>query len=391
MNNLRITVISPDKHHLDEIQRVLHAAADTRRVSAIEGSLRRLGEHAKQLAADILIADCSGDGSDELAPLEQMGELGPRTAIIVLCKKQSPEFLIRAMRLGVREVIAAPVDTLALEAAIERISSRSGLPDTVNAKVLAFMSCKGGSGATFLASNLASVLAAHGDAKVALFDLNLQFGDAHMFLSERQATHTLSDVVRGIHRLDSALLKASMMNFGPNLAVLAAPEDPSQGMQAGPEHIETLLAVARRHYDYVILDVGRTLDAPTVRALDQADLIYAVLQANLPFVRGAKRMLEMFRSLEYPEHKVELVINRYEKSGDLGIKDIEAALGKRIRRTMPNDYGAVTASVNQGVPIEKLARGSPVSGALMDWSAQLQGKQPAQEENNWIARVFKRA
>jgi pilus assembly protein CpaE len=389
MNNLRITILSPDKQHLDEMQAALLAAAGTNHITAIDGALHRAGELAKQLAADILIAECSGAGVDELAPLGRVAELHPAMAVIVVCNRQSPEFLIQAMRLGVREVLAFPLDAPALQAAIERIHSRAGSPATAQAKVIAFTSCKGGSGATFLASNLAYMLSSQGQGTVALIDVNLQFGDAHMFLTEREATHTLSDVVRGIHRLDAALLKASMLNLGPRLAVLAAPDDPSHGLEARPEHVESLLALARKHFDYIILDVGRTVDAASVRALDHADLIYAVLQANLPFVRGARRMLDVFRSLEYPQQKVELVINRHEKNSDLRIKDIEHALGRRIDRAIPNDYAAVAASVNQGVPIEQSAHGSPVSGALMQWCEQLQGR-PASDHGNWIARVFKR-
>ena len=107
-------------------------------------------------------------------------------------------------------------------------------------------------------------------------------------------------------------------------------------------------------------------------------------------MRGARRMLNVFRNLEYPVHKTELVVNRYEKSGDLRIKDIEDVLGNRIHRTIPNDYAAVAASVNQGVPVEQLANGSSVSAAMTEWCEHLQGK-PARGHSNWIARMLKRA
>ncbi len=388
MNNLRITIMSADKRHLDEIRAALHTAASSSHIRAIEGTLHRMAESEVQAPTDILIAECGGEQIDELAPLARVAESHPATAAIIVCNRQSPEFLIQAMRLGVKEVLSYPLDTLALQAAIERIHGKAGSPSAARAKVIAFTACKGGSGATFLASNLASVLSSAGDANVALIDFNLQFGDAHMFLTDREAPHTLSDVVRGIHRLDAALLKASMLNVNPKLAVLAAPIDPSHGLEARPEHVESLLSLARRHFDYIVLDVGRTVDAASVRALDHADLIHAVLQANLPCVRGAKRMLEVFRSLEYPEQKVELVVNRYEKSGDLRIKDMEDVLGHRIHRTIPNDYAAVAASVNQGVPIGQSAPESPVSRALMQWSAQLLGR-PARDSDNWVARVFR--
>ncbi len=77
-------------------------------------------------------------------------------------------------------------------------------------KIIAFVSCKGGSGATFLAANLAYALAQE-NQRVALFDLNLQFGDAALFVSDQKPAATLSHVAQQIHRLDASFLAASMV------------------------------------------------------------------------------------------------------------------------------------------------------------------------------------
>lgn len=390
MSDFRITAVSPDRQHLQKIERALQRSAPGGHFAFIEESLQRADGLAKSLAADILIVDCCGEDTSELAPLEELGLLHPHMAIFVLCKRQTPEFLIRAMQLGVREVLSSPIDQFSLNAAIERIKAKAAPATAANATVLAFVPCKGGSGATFLAANLSYALAAQGDCKVALFDLNLQFGDAMLFLAEHKAAHTLSDVVQGIHRLDAALLKTSMVSVAPNLDVLAAPADPSQAMDVRPEHIDALVRLARRHYDYVILDIGHALDAPTIRALDKADKIYAVLQSTLPFIGGAKRMIEIFQKLEYPESKTELILNRYEASGDVDAKAVQSALGKQIGRTLPNHYEAATASVNQGIPVVRLSGKSPLSKALMEWSAQLHNK-PVHERTSWIQRILKRA
>ena len=225
MSDLRITALSPDRQHLQKIERALQRSAPDGHFVFIEESLQRAEGLAKSLAADILIVDCSGEDAAELAPLEEISLLHPRIAMLVLCKRQSPEFLIRAMQLGVREVLNSPIDQFSLNTAIERIKAKASnatAAATANATVLAFVPCKGGSGATFLAANLAYALSAQGDCKVALFDLNLQFGDALLFLTEQKAAHTLSDVVQGIHRLDVAFLKTSMVSVAPNLDVIAA-------------------------------------------------------------------------------------------------------------------------------------------------------------------------
>ena len=218
------------------------------------------------------------------------------------------------------------------------------------------MSCKGGSGATFLATNLGYALAALENKRVVLIDLNLQFGDASLFVSDSKPLATLADVAQQIHRLDHSLLASSMLNVTPNFALLAAPEDPVHADDVKPEHIDALLTLARQHYDFILLDVGRGLDAVSVRALDQSDMIFPVLQTTLPYVRDGKRLLDVFRSLDYHRDKIFLIVNRHEKSSEIKLRDLETAYGSAVFMTIPNHYEAAAASVNQGVPVLKLAR-----------------------------------
>ena len=218
--------------------------------------------------------------------------------------------------------------------------------------MLAFLSCKGGGGgATFLATNLAYALAAEEGKRVVLIDLNLQWGDAVFFLTDKRPSITLADLALQMHRVDPAFLSASLVRAHPNLGVLGAPEDPVHAMDVKPEHIELLLRIARSSFDYVILDTGRSLDAVTVRALDYADAIFPVIQLSLPFLRDGKRLLAAFKALDYPPQKVRLVVNRYEKGGEISLKDLEESLGIKAHRTIPNDYERVSQSINQGVPV----------------------------------------
>ncbi len=390
MHDFHITVISPSKRHLDEIVGNLQGVILAANIDTIEGPLQQLASRVSQVVPDVLIVDSACDGRTDLEPLERLGQIYPNMAFIVLCEQQSPDFLIQAMRAGVREVLPFPASADALKAAVERIRHKQGFAPTRKGKVLAFISCKGGSGATFLASNLAYALAAQSGKKVALFDFNLQFGDALLFLSDQKPATTLADVARDIHRLDAAMLASSMVNVGLNLSVLAAPEDPAHGMEVKPEHIDTLLKLARNQYDFVILDVGRNLDAQTIKALDNADMIFPVLQITLPFIRDGKRLLDVFRTLDYPKDKVHLVVNRFEKGGDIGLSDLEQSLGCKVERTIPNHFEAAAASVNQGIPVARLARSSPITKALNEWSEQL-AREPEQAGSSWISRVFKRA
>jgi pilus assembly protein CpaE len=192
-----------------------------------------------------------------------------------------------------------------------------------------------------------------------------------------------------IHRVDPAYLSASLVHPHPNLGVLAAPEDPVHALDVKPEHIDVLIRIARTTFDFVILDAGRALDAVTVRALDYADVIFPVMQLTVPFIRDGKRLLAAFRSLDYPVQKVRPVVNRYEKGGDISLKDMEQALGTGAYRTFPNDYDRVAKSINQGVPVVKLAHGSAISRSLREFAHELVTV-PAKEPGGWFNRMLHR-
>jgi pilus assembly protein CpaE len=117
--------------------------------------------------------------------------------------------------------------------------------------------------------------------------------------------------------------------------------------------------------------VGRELDAISIQALDRADLLFPVLQQTLPSIREAKRMSNVFRALGYPDDKLRLIANRYEKNADITLTDIENTLDLKIFKTVPNDYDVVTRAVNQGIAAIKLARRSPVAKSLQEIAHEL--------------------
>jgi pilus assembly protein CpaE len=277
------------------------------------------------------------------------------------------------MRAGVREVLPTPLTRGVVIEVVERFQQRIALArmPAHQCKVLAFIPCKGGSGATFLATNIAYALAAPGNKRVALFDFNLQFGDASMFIQDGLRTTSIADVARQIQRLDGSFLASSMIQVLPNLGVLAAPEKPEMAAEIKPEHINPLFQVAIKHYDFLILDVGRELDAISIQVLDRADFIFPVLQQTLPSIRDAKRVSDAFRALNYQDDKVRLIVNRYQKNADITIADLEGTLNTTIFKVVPNDYTVVTGSVNQGIPAIKLAPRSPVAKSLQEIAREL--------------------
>jgi pilus assembly protein CpaE len=385
---MKIVVASRSQAQLDQIRGLLAGGDPPHQVEPVLGKLSGLPAAVETARPDVLILDDGCTQPSDLSLLEGMLHRPGAPVAILLCKGPTAELLLQAMRVGVREVLPSPVSGQAIGEALGRIAQRAASSGSAQAKgqVLAFVSCKGGGGATFLATNLAYALAEGKPARVAVIDLNLQAGDAVLHLSDRQAATSVADVVRNIGRLDGSYLAASMISVLPNLGLLAAPGSAERALDVRPEHIDALLDEAVNHYDYVILDLNRVLDAAGVRALDRAGGIFPVLQLTVPFVRDAKRLLATFESLGYDRRRIQLVVNRYEKGGELGIKDVERTLDLPVPWIIPNSFRAVTSSVNQGVPIAKLFPHDPVARSLQAMAATI--GRPRGRSESWVREML---
>jgi pilus assembly protein CpaE len=383
---MKIVVISPSKTHLEAIGGALQGQGHT--VLRFDGGKSRMREIAEQEQPDLMLVDGICCDTNELVYVEHVTSHHPHTAVVLLCSTHTPEFLINSMRAGVREVLPSPAPEAALEAAVNRVAAKlAGVPGRRLGKILAFVSCKGGSGATFLATNLGWQLAE--SKSVLLIDLNLQFGDALAFVHDGKAPATLADVAKDIGRLDASLLAASTVKVAPNYSVLAAPEDLAHAMEVKPEHIEAILSVAVTQYDFVVLDVSRVLDTLTIKALDRAWRIFAVMQSGLPDLRNASKLLEAFGSLGYAADKAELIVNRFETSSEIGIDQVQRSLGSIRLNTVPNSWREVATSINHGEPLMRSARNNTVSRHLAELAQTLSPKQ--QEENRGLlGRMFRR-
>ena len=394
MKQMKITIISPNKSLMEGIRRVLLEENPQRAFYLFDGTLDKainIINLINKEQPDVVILDESGVEAKDLAGLEQVCMQYPNTGFIMLNETVSQEFLISALRIGVKDVLKLPLVNEELLRAVHRVESKFNYAASAKqGKVLVFTSGKGGSGATFLACNLGYILAAtHSDIKVALLDLNLQFGDAALFLSDHVPPNTLADVAGNISRLDASLLSSSMVQVLPNFGVLAAPEDAERSVEVKPQHIDTLIKLAKRQYDFVILDIGRNLNSNSLKALDHADNIFLVLQQTLPFIRDSKRLIKILLSLGYPKAKINLLINRYEKASDIDVRDVEATLELQVYERIPNSYAAVSASVNQGVPIMKISRHDAVTKSLENIVEKLTEIEGSKETTGWLSKLFR--
>ena len=389
---MKIKLITPDPHNAKAWSDALRAER-TFEVACIVLALRDVNVIVNGSRPDVVLVE-TNTPQDFLA-LEALANAHPEIDFVLVGNELSPEFLIRAMRAGVREVLPAPAAPEDVLAALRRLLRKRApspvAPVTQHGEVLALVSCKDGSGATFVAANLAHLLAAGGRRRVALIDMNLQFGDAALFVSSETPVSNVAVVARNIERLDADLLRASMAEVAPGLWVLAAPDDPAHAADVTPAHVRQIVELAREMFDFVIIDAGRSLSSVTLQALDLADRVYAVLQLTLPFIRDGKRLRNVFRSLDYPAKKIHWIVNRYQKDNQFTVEDLKRTLEIDQVICLPNHYEAVASAVNQGVPVERIAPNSTIARSLRELTESIAPPTATKSRSGWLTGLFRGA
>ena len=389
---MKIKLITPDPYNAEAWAEALRVERAFE-VTPIVRALRDVNVIVNGSRPDLVLVETTTP--QDFEALEKLAHAHPEIDYVLVGNDLSPEFLMRAMRAGVREVLpapATPADVLAtLRRQLRKRPPVANLPAAQQGEVLALVSCKGGSGATFIAANLAHLLAAGGTRRVALIDMNLQFGDAALFVSSETPVSNVADVARNISRLDADLLRSSMNEVAPGLWVLAAPDDPAHAADVTPQHVHQIVELAREMFDFVIIDAGRSLSSVTLKALDLADRVYAVLQLTLPFIRDGKRLRNVFRSLDYPAKKIHWIVNRHQKDSQFSVDDLKKTLAIEQVITLPNHYEAVAASVNQGVPVERVAPNSTIARSLRELAENIAPPTVGKGRSGWLSSLFRGA
>ena len=359
--------------------------------SFIRDEVRPLQRLLDEVHSNVLIVEYSENlKRQDFVELEKFITEKPQTMVLMLSEKIDADTLVAAMQTGVREVLSStPTDT-ELSAALKRLSQRkvSFTSDLqLQAKTIAFLSCKGGSGATFLATNFAYILAEEMGRNTIFLDLDMQCGDAVYYVSPGTSKSDIIEITRHIERLDAKLLASSVLHVAPNFDLLPAPEAPDAAYSVEAPALEQLIDIVRHHYEMVVLDLERVIDPLTEQALDMADVVYVVMENLLPFVRDAKRIVAKCRALGYSDRKIRLVVNRYEKNGTIDIEQIEKAVGIKVSHTIRSSFQDVAQAINTGVPIIHVNPHNAIVDVLRTM-AQECDPSPIKKQISWISRLI---
>ncbi|HEX5271182.1 MAG TPA: hypothetical protein VFW33_11865, partial [Gemmataceae bacterium] len=202
--------------------------------------------------------------------------------ILAVGPVEDPRLIRRAYQMGATDFIDEIDLETELAAALGRAQSgESGPTETGHAVVV--LGPSGGSGASTLAANIATVFAKQ-HKKSLLIDLKLEAGDLAALLDVRP-TYTLADLCQNLARLDKAIFERCLVQHESGVHLLAPPRNIADSRCITAEGVRQALALGRNLFPYVVIDLDHSFREEQLATVRQADQVLLVLRLDFTSLR----------------------------------------------------------------------------------------------------------
>jgi pilus assembly protein CpaE len=378
---IRLLIVDDIASTRENLQKLLGFEDDIEVCGTAADGKQALDE-SHRLQPDIVLTDVNMPVMDGIQLTERLAEELPSSPVIIMSVQGERDYLRRAMQAGAREYLVKPFSHDELVAAIRRVYdleqkkgtflARGATGDTAPrsasaapAEVVMVFSGKGGVGKTLIATNLAVALASETGAKVALLDLDLQFGDVGVMLN-LDHSRSITDAVDAGESLDQEVMEAILATGPAGIRVLLAPISPELADLVSAEHIRRVMHELRRDFDYVVVDTSSHLADFNLEVIEMATRVLVVTSLTIPAIKDAKLSLKVLESINVEASSILLVVNRSDSHSDFNREAIEQNLGHAVAVQLPFDPRVVGDAVTRGAPFVETAPEADVSRAVSE-------------------------
>ncbi len=315
--NTNVVVLCSDSRLRDEMEAALGSLSQYRATGYFAANLHEAIKAIRNRRPRLVVVEIEPELSDVKSLADELSAIAPGTSLAgailpdVYSTVTSESALLLAAGAGRREdFLRRPVSSTELGELLGRVlkSAATGGGATAG-KIVSFVSNKGGVGKSTLAVNAACGLAMRQPDRVLLIDLSIQMGVCASMLDLRPPA-TVIDAVRQRDRVDETLLRQIAAVHSSGLHLLAALAGAVEAAEIDDEAVIRLLTLARRTYDFVVVDTFPMLDRVMLAVLDFSDRVYIVLENVVPTLQGAVKFVKLLDGLGVVDERQRIVLNR---------------------------------------------------------------------------------
>ncbi len=388
-NKINLVLIGADESTLEKQLSILSYSGDIKsKVICSKTIIDPIRKHTQD-ENSIVIINLTSDGLKELQVLNDID--GKKASIVIVGDHKNIELLSQAIRTGVKDFIDFNGYENKLDGVFCNIKKNiTHVYNNSNIKCLnAVINTKGGSGASFIASNIAYILSRDTGLKVALVDLDFQFGSIGLNF-DKIPKYTITEALNAVEDLDSISLEAYMSKYNENLSLLLpSPSDILLPGEISVSNLRKLLELLQINYSQIIVDLPRLIDPISSMIMEQADQITLVIQQSLAQFRDGRRLVQILnKDLDIPLDRISIVANRYDPKNSLRIEDLKNMVNHDKVYIVANDFERVASASNLGIPLCESSANSKIAHNLKELAKNL-GKVEFEDERKHLLSRFR--
>ena len=351
MSDIRTLIALDEGVDRDLVQGSLPVDSGIHVVGIVDG-LEDSWKTLQETPTDLLVVACAGYSDRALFLIDGAVKHRPDRPIVVLCHGSPNGFVRRVFETGADDIVMLPTSAeevgFAFEKAVARKHGASVATGTALSPMICVLGPKGGAGKTLVTANLAVTLAKAGH-KVAVVDLDLQFGDVGLSLG-LAPEKTIYDLAKSGGSLDADKLEGYLSLHSSGARVLMAPTRPDHAGAITTEFLRDIYGILRLSNDYVIVDTPPGFTPEVIAATDSSSHICMVGVLDSLSLKNTKLGLETLDLMGYEENRIMLVLNRADSRVGITPDDVSAVIGRKPDVLIPSDRD-IPRAVNEGVPI----------------------------------------
>lgn len=351
---------------------------------------------AKVRAPAVVVADVDGLPNAAAVVAQLVSVCAGRSKILVIGSSNDVAFYRAMIQAGAVDYLLKPVNSVTLRDAIVPLLTSAKSPSSSSdsnknrqGKVYAMIGVRGGVGASTIAVNTAWIIAHQLGQKVALIDLDLQYGNCDLAL-DLVPPRGLRELLFNPNRMDALLINSAMAKDSESLSVFCCEESLEEIVDfdtGGPiELIETL----RKDYDAIIIDMPRLLLPKHRRMLVSADQIFLVSDLTLSGVRDVPRIKSALSNLgtSVPVHVLAGRIG--DGAPQLPRATFEHGIKARVAELIPHDTVSANLAASKGKSIASVASSTQLVAAYRKVVKLMTGEMPegSQSSGGFMSKLF---
>jgi pilus assembly protein CpaE len=392
--SIKVLFADDNDSKVEGVTRLLHFESDIRVIGHARSGPEAL-EMLGDLKPDVVLMDPGLPPKDGFQTTRELISSDPLAQVVMLSLESDAEGVRSAMRAGAVDFVSNYINGDKLAQAVrnaaqrgERLHHVTGqlppleqvLPAQAGpqGKVIAFFAPRGGAGVTTLAVNMALALNSS-ESPAVLVDADMQFGDVCAFLN-LQPTVSIVDMTMQAESLDDELIRELLLSHDSGLRVVAAPVAPELADDVTPSGLSAVLRALRRSFAYVVVDAGSYLTDSALTVIEEADLVVSIVLPEIPSIKNAKLLLDVFFKLDLPRDKLVLVMNKMDKREAISRERVSDNLKHPVIAEIPFDREAVKGSINRGQPLITDQKTHPLMRPLLGLAGEIKEKLLAPEE-----------